>query len=95
VKITMTCKRDDRDVMADLVIASGGHCPWDGEPFTADYAVTLVNALRDAQEAGTKLETALEQIADLRPEFSIRAQSVLADITSSIARLDRNLVQQG
>ena len=53
------------------MIEGGGRSPWDGRPFTADYAITLVNALRDAEEAGAKLEEALEQIADLRPEFTL------------------------
>ena len=45
MKIRGTCKRDGRDFMVEQVIASGGACPWDGEPFQPDYAVTLVNAL--------------------------------------------------
>jgi hypothetical protein len=95
VKIKGTCRRDGRDFMAEQVIAGGGECPWDGEPFQADYAVTLVNALRDAEEAGSQLEQALEQIADLNPEFSLDVDSVLASLRSSLGRIGQNLVKQG
>jgi hypothetical protein len=95
VKIKGTCKRDGREFLAEQVVAGGGACPWDGEPFQPDYAVTLVNALRDAEEAGTRLEQALEQIADINPEFSLDADSVLASLRSPLERIGRNLVKQG
>jgi hypothetical protein len=81
--------------MVEQVIEGGGRCPWDGEPFQADYAVTLVNALRDAEEAGSKLEEALEQVADLGPEFTLEDASVLASIQRSLERISANLVKQG
>jgi hypothetical protein len=95
VRITGTCKRDGRDFMVEQVVASGGGCPWDGEPFQADYAVTLVNALREAEVFGTKLEQALEQIADLRPAFTLHPASVVGSLKGSLDRLERNLVTQG
>jgi len=95
VKIKGTCKRDGRDFMVEQVIDGGGACPWDGEPFQSDYAVTLVNALREAEEAGTKLEQALEQVADLRPEFTLQAGTVLGSLKTSIERLEQNLIVQG
>ncbi|MGZ5128658.1 MAG: hypothetical protein ACXWZU_02700 [Actinomycetota bacterium] len=95
MKIKGTCKRDGREFMVEQVVASGGECPWDGEPFQSDYAVTLVNALREAEEAGSKLEQALEQVADLRPEFTLQAGSVLGSLKTSIERLEQNLIVQG
>jgi hypothetical protein len=95
VKIKGTCKRDRREFMVEQVVASGGECPWDGEPFQSDYAVTLVNALREAEEAGSKLEQALEQVADLRPEFTLQADTVLGSLKASIERLEQNLIVQG
>lgn len=95
MKIKGTCKRDGRDFMVDQVVQSGGECPWDGEPFNPDYAVTLVNALTDAEEAGTKLELALEQIADLTPDFRLDKDTVLASLTRSLDRIEKNLVKQG
>lgn len=95
MKIKGTCKRDGRDFMVEQVIVAGGECPWDGEPFNADYAVTLVNALRDAEEAGGRLEQALEQIADLSPEFTLDADSVLTGVKASLDRLQQNVIRSG
>jgi hypothetical protein len=95
VKIKGTCKRDGRDFLAEQVVAAGGQCPWDGEPFNADYAVTLVNALREAEAAGSRLELALEQIAALRPDLTLHADSVIGGIQIQLSKLGRNLVQQG
>jgi predicted GTPase len=95
VKIKGTCKRDGREILAELVVGTGGNCPWDGEPFSPDYAVTLVDALRDAEVAGTHLERALETVADLHPALTLDDESVLGDIRTHLARLRQNLVQQG
>lgn len=95
MKIKGTCKRDGRDFLAEQVIAAGGACPWDGQPFDADYAVTLVNALREAEEAGSKLEQTLEQIASLRPDFSLQAESVIGGLRTHLRKLEGNLVQHG
>ena len=95
MKIKGTCKRDGRDFLTEQVVGTGGNCPWDGEPFNADYAVTLVDALREAEQAGTQLERALETVADLQPQFTLDDDSVLADIRGHLARLRQRLVQQG
>lgn len=95
MKIKGTCKRCGRAFLAEQVIDGGGVCPWDGEAFSADYALTLVEALRDAEEAGTNLERALEAVADLRPEFTVEAASVLGELRADLARLEQNLITQG
>ena len=95
MKIRATCKRDGRDFMVEQVIVSGGECPWDGEPFNADYAATLVEALQRAESAGTELEMALQTIADLRPEFGLSADSIVAPLRDHLDRLDRPLVRRG
>jgi hypothetical protein len=77
------------------VIDAGGECPWDGQPFNADYAVVLIEALRDAEAAGSALEQALETVADLTPAFTLDETSVLSEIKVSLARLRQNLVTQG
>jgi hypothetical protein len=92
VKILGTCKRDGRDFLVNQVIDAGGKCPWDGEPFSADYAVTLVNALREVQEHGSALEAALQQLADLAPAFTLDPETVLSDVRTSLERLQRNVV---
>ena len=95
MKIKGTCKRDGREFLVEQVIEAGGECPWDGQPFNADYAVVLVGALRDAEAAGTVLERALLTIADLDPAFILDETSVVGDIKVSLARLRQNLVTQG
>jgi hypothetical protein len=94
VKIKGTCKRDGRDFLAEQVIETGGECPWDGEPFQADYAVTLVNALRDAEAAGSALEEALTRLADIRPTLTLDADSVLSELRVQLTRLEQDLVGQ-
>jgi len=95
VKIKGTDKRTGRDFLVEQVIESGGASPWDGRPFSADYAVTLVQALRDAEDAGSQLEEALAMIADLQPAFTLDSASVIGPLQEHLARLQRNLVQQG
>ena len=95
MKIRGTCKRDDRDFMVEQVIASGGECPWDGEPFNADYAATLVDALQRAEAAGTELEMALQVVADLHPEFRLHVDSVIAPLREHLERLDVPMVAAG
>lgn len=95
MKIKATDKRTDREFLVEQVIDNGGTSPWDGRPFSADYAVTLVNALRDAEEAGSKLEVALDVIADIRPDFTLDEGSVLSPLKACLDRLNRNLVKQG
>jgi hypothetical protein len=95
VKIKGTCRRCGRDVFAEQVVASGGRCPWDGEPFNADYAVVLVDALKAAEEAGNALESALEQIASLQPAMTVDRESVTGAVSASIAQINKNLVTQG
>ena len=95
MRIKGTCKRCGREFLADQVIDDGGRCPWDGEPFTADYAMVLVDALKAAQMFGTRLERALEEIADIHPAFTLDRDSVLGALNRSIASLEQNLVRQG
>jgi hypothetical protein len=95
VRIKGTCRRCGREVFAEQIVASGGRCPWDGEPLNADYAVVLVDALKAAEEAGTALEGALEQVVSLRPAMTIDAASVTGALSGMIAALSKNVVTQG
>jgi hypothetical protein len=95
VKIKGTCKRCGRDFFAEQTIANGGRCPWDGAPFNADYAVVLIESLRAAEEAGSRLDEALEDLASLRPAFTLDETSVTGSARAAIARLSKNLITQG
>jgi hypothetical protein len=94
VKIRGTCKRDSRDFFVEQVLERGGECPWDGQPFNADYAVVLVESLREAQRAGTALERALERVASLNPAFTLDEDSVLGGLRTQLDNLQRKLVRQ-
>jgi hypothetical protein len=95
VKIKGTCKRDGRDFFVEQVVDLGGECPWDGQPFSADYAGVLVESLRDAERAGSAFERALERVASLHPAFTLDEESVLGGVKTQLERLHRNLVRQG
>jgi hypothetical protein len=95
VKIKGICKRDGREFLAEQVVDLGGECPWDGEPFNADYAAVLVESLREAERLGTGLERALERVASLHPAFTLDEESVLGELRNQLGRLHRNLVRQG
>jgi hypothetical protein len=95
VKIKGTCKRCGRDFYLEQAIATGGRCPWDGAPFNADYAVVLVESMRAAVEADARLEQALQDIAAMRPAFTLDPSSVTSGVRSSIAELAKNLITQG
>ena len=95
MKIKGIDKPSGREFLVEQVIENGGASPWDGRPYNADYAVTLVNALREAEEAGKKLEEALEQVADLKPGFTLDEESVLGPLRTHLVRLQQNLVQRG
>ena len=95
MKIKGTCKRDGREFLAEQVIELGGECPWDGQPFNADYAAVLVESLREAERLGTELERALERVASINPAFTLDENSVLGALTAQLGKLRRNLDQQG
>jgi hypothetical protein len=89
VKIKGTCRRCGREFLVEQVLENGGLCPWDGRPFQPNYAVVLVDALRDAENAGGTLENALEKIADMEPEFVLDLDSVLRQLREHLERLER------
>jgi hypothetical protein len=89
VKIKGTCRHCGREFLVEQVLENGGRCPWDGRPFQKDYAVVLVDALRDAGTAGNTMENALEKLADLEPEFVLDIDSVLALMREHLERLER------
>src|SRR5207302_8485411 len=45
VKITVFHPECGREVLVQQILASQGHCPWDGKPFSVDYTAGLGEAL--------------------------------------------------
>ncbi len=90
MKIKGTCRRCGREFLVEQVIQNGGRCPWDGKPFQSDYAVVLVDAFRDAENAGNTLENALEKLADLEPDLVLDKETVLGEIREALERLERS-----
>lgn len=88
MKIKGSCRRCGREFLVEQVIENGGRCPWDGEPFQPDYAATLVEALREADDAGNQLEESLDRIADLHPALVLDKESILASLRATLARLE-------
>jgi hypothetical protein len=89
VKIKGTCRRCGREFLVEQVLENGGVCPWDGKAFQPDYAVVLVDMLRDAESAGGTLENALEKVADLEPEFVLHPDTVIDRLREHLERLER------
>ncbi len=88
MRIKGTCRRCGREFLIEQVMGNGGRCPWDGEPFQADYAATLVEALREADEAGNQLEESLDRIADLHPALLLDKESILSSLRATLERLE-------
>ena len=78
-----------REVLVRQVLDTGGHCPWDGKPFSKDYTAILAEALESAENAGGVLENALEKIAGMEPDMTIDHASILGPLSEQLDRLDR------
>lgn len=89
MKIKGTCRHCGREFLVEQVLESGGKCPWCGTPFQKDYAVVLVDSLRDAEAAGNTMENALEKVADLEPDFVLDVESAIATLREHLERLER------
>ena len=75
-----------REFLAQQILDTQGHCPWDGKPFTAEYTALLARALQTAEAAGSMLEEALEEIADMGADLSLDEESVLGDLRKALGR---------
>jgi len=88
VKLKVVHEECGREIMVQQLLETGGHCPWDGRPLNRDYTAVLVEALETAQNAGTVLESALDEIAGMRGAFTIERASVLGPLEEQLDRLD-------
>jgi hypothetical protein len=90
MKIRGTCSNCGREFLPEQVIGSGGHCPWCGKAFNRDYTALLVQALRQADEAGDLLEDALKDIASVEKlAMNIDEESVLGPLREALRAIRR------
>jgi hypothetical protein len=68
------------------LLETGGHCPWDGRPLNRDYTAVLAEALETAENAGTVLESALDEIVGMRGAFVLDRESVMGPIAEELDR---------
>jgi PHP family Zn ribbon phosphoesterase len=94
MKIKGTCVRCGREFLAQQVIEAHGHCPWCGQAFNRDYTAVLTQALQEAEEAGNRLQNALQQIAGLELAMELDDETVLGPIRDELraARRKRSRV---
>jgi hypothetical protein len=87
VKIKVIHDVCGRESLVQQILESEGHCPWDGQAFSRDYTANLAEALEAAENAGTVMETALEQIAGVRPALTLVKESVIDPLEGQVDRL--------
>jgi hypothetical protein len=88
VKIKVIHTECGREVLVRQMLEAGGHCPWDGKPFSKDYTALLAEALETAENAGGVLENALEKIAGTEPAMTIERDSIMRGIERQIDQLN-------
>lgn len=90
MKIRGTCANCGREFLPEQVIEAGGHCPWCGKAFNRDYTALLVQALRQADEAGDDLEAALKDMASIEElAMDIDEASVLEPLRDALRAIRR------
>jgi hypothetical protein len=90
VKLRGTCSNCGREFLPEQVIESGGHCPWCGKAFNRDYTALLVQALRQADQAGDLLEDALRDIASIEElAMNLDEESVLDPLREALRAIRR------
>ena len=87
MKIKVVHEVCGREILVQQILESEGHCPWDGKPFTGDYTALLAESLETAENAGSVLERALDQIAGMRPTFTIEPESLIDPLERIVDRL--------
>ncbi len=85
MKIRGTCTNCGREFLPEQVIDAGGHCPWCGKAFNRDYTALLVQALRQADQAGDDLEAALKDMASIDElAMDVDEESVLEPLRDAL-----------
>jgi hypothetical protein len=89
VKIRGTCTNCGREFLQEQLEGAGGHCPWCGKPFSSDYTSLVMQALRQADEAGDALEGALKELASVDPNMELDEEAVLGPIREALRSFRR------
>jgi hypothetical protein len=84
VKLQGTCRACGRGFLVEQAIDAGGRCPWCAIAFQKDYAATLVDSLRVAQDAASALSGALERIREMDPALSLDEGALLDPLRDSL-----------
>lgn len=88
MKIKVVHRVCGREILAQQILESRGHCPWDGKAFNADYTALIAEALEVAEAAGSTLENALEKLAAYKPDFVIEESTVLEPLSAQLELLN-------
>jgi hypothetical protein len=88
VKIKFVHHVCGREVLVQQVLETGGHCPWDGKPFSRDYTAILAEALEAAENSGGVLENALEKIASMDPDITFDRATIIQPLIEQLERLE-------
>jgi hypothetical protein len=90
MRIRGTCANCGREFLPEQLIEAGGHCPWCGKAFNRDYTSLLIQALRQADEAGEALEAALKDIGSIEElAMEIDDESVLEPLREALRTIRR------
>ena len=77
MKIRGTCQNCGRDFLTQQVLATGGHCWNCAKPYQPHYTAVFVEAIAQAEIAGSSLEAALEKLAGMEAAIVLDGEAVL------------------
>jgi hypothetical protein len=82
MRITATCSNCQRDLLLSQLVEGpvlAGRCPWCGTLLAPHYTLLLADTIHRAEQAGTELERALEQLGENWARLHVRAQLLGAE----------------
>jgi hypothetical protein len=89
VKLKVVHDLCGRESLVQQILESGGHCPWDGRPFSAEYTAVLAEALEAAESSGSTLENALEKMGGMNAALSIDPSTLIEPLREQLSVLNR------
>ena len=98
MRIIATCGNCRRDLLlSQLVEGPGisGRCPWCGTLLAPHHTKLLTDTIRRAEQAGTELEQALEQLGEHWARLHVRSESVLDPLRARLLGAEAALHRLG